>query len=167
MSTLRRQGRAGCRPYGAEVVSERAKQANRRNAKASTGPRTVEGKARSSQNARRHGLSMALQDDSSDEEVERLTRIFAGAECDVPLILGAARGVAEAHVQLRRVQTAKLELMHSNYESALKLDTAGKQSAAMSLSDVLNKLERLDRYERRALSARKTAIRYLLSSSKL
>jgi hypothetical protein len=106
---------------------------------------------------------MALQDASSDEEVERLTRLFAGAECDVPLILGAARDVAEAHVHLRRVQAAKLELMRSNYEFMHEVNVAGRQSAAMPLSDLIKSLDRIDRYERRALSARKTAIRHFLS----
>ncbi|MER2265743.1 hypothetical protein [Methylobacterium oxalidis] len=41
------------------MTSERAKSANRRNAQASTGPRTASGKQRVSQNARSHGLSTA------------------------------------------------------------------------------------------------------------
>lgn len=39
------------------MASERQRQANRQNARSSTGPRSTGGKARSAQNARRHGLS--------------------------------------------------------------------------------------------------------------
>ena len=41
------------------MTSARKLEANRRNARASTGPRTAAGKARAAQNARRHGLSLA------------------------------------------------------------------------------------------------------------
>ncbi len=39
-----------------KAVSQRQMEANRRNAISSTGPRTVEGKARSSRNALKHGI---------------------------------------------------------------------------------------------------------------
>jgi hypothetical protein len=41
------------------MASERQIAANRRNAKKSSGPRSADGKARSRQNALRHGLSIA------------------------------------------------------------------------------------------------------------
>lgn len=45
------------------MASKRQIEANRANAKRSTGPRTVAGKARASRNARRHGLSRLDEDD--------------------------------------------------------------------------------------------------------
>ena len=64
-----------------------------------------------------------------------------------------ARRVAEATVDLRRIHTAKLALMES-LEGA-EMD-AGTQPA-----ELIAQLMRLDRYERRALSRRKSAVRYL------
>jgi hypothetical protein len=42
------------------VTSERKRAANRRNARAGTGPRTAAGKARVAHNARRHDLNEAV-----------------------------------------------------------------------------------------------------------
>jgi hypothetical protein len=68
------------------VTTERKRAANRRNARASTGPRSAAGKARVAQNALRHGLNVAVADDPLlTEEVERIAR----AICD-----GAPRGAS-------------------------------------------------------------------------
>lgn len=64
-------------PPSRPPVSEKKREANRRNAQHSTGPRTPEGKAASSANSRRHGLysgTMLL----SIEEDEDYTRILQG-----------------------------------------------------------------------------------------
>ena len=52
-------------PNPTSVASVRKAEANRRNARASTGPRTVAGKARAAQNARRHGLNLPARYDPS------------------------------------------------------------------------------------------------------
>ncbi|MCP3391771.1 hypothetical protein NLM27_23550 [Bradyrhizobium sp. CCGB12] len=61
------------------MTSERKIEANRRNAKQSTGPKTGDGKARSSRNARQHGLSrLKLEDDvSSSASLGAITAGFA------------------------------------------------------------------------------------------
>src|SRR5207302_8118385 len=57
----------------AAVTSERKLAANRRNARASTWPRTVAGKARVARNARRHGLTVPIAADPAlAQEVEVL-----------------------------------------------------------------------------------------------
>lgn len=59
------------------MTSERATHANRRNARASTGPRTLAGKARSGQNARKHGLSAVDPNPEAEAEIERLAVLIA------------------------------------------------------------------------------------------
>ena len=73
------------------MTSARKLEANRRNAQASTGPRTAAGKARAAQNARRHGLSLAaLCNPSCSGEVETLARAIAGADAGLERLgLGA------------------------------------------------------------------------------
>ena len=55
--------------------------ANRANARASTGPKTADGRARSARNALRHALSLPVcSNPALSEEVETLAREIAGPE---------------------------------------------------------------------------------------
>ena len=61
------------------MSSHRQNEANRENAKSSTGPQTESGKAKSSQNARRHGLSAAtifIPPDRQDEFTQTYAAYF-------------------------------------------------------------------------------------------
>src|SRR5262249_33440024 len=81
--------------------------ANRANARASTGPTTAQGRARSARNAHRHGLSLpVLVDPALSQEVEALAREMAGANASSE-IQELARRIAEAQVDLRRVRCAR------------------------------------------------------------
>ena len=63
------------------MTGARKIEANRRNARASTGPRTGAGKARAAQNARRHGLNLpARYDPTRAAEIVALARAIAGAD---------------------------------------------------------------------------------------
>jgi hypothetical protein len=149
------------------MTSPQKVRANRENARASTGPRTPKGKVQSSRNARRHGLnSSVLSDYTLAADVEALALEVAGANA-CPELHELARRVAEAQVDLNRVQWARHELVSRSLSDANCLPL--KESGTPSTSDRAQALVRVegllgpelavfDRYERRVLSRRKVAV---------
>jgi hypothetical protein len=157
------------------MTSPRKIEANRRNARASTGPKTGDGKARSARNARRHGLAVPIQSEpQAAEGIATLARELVG---DNPTLQQreAATRVAEAQLDIARIRRARATFISPVVLDGVKLvslNSADKKpdwqigdesQAAQKLVGSLAKLGKtskaLDRYERRALSRRKFAIR--------
>jgi hypothetical protein len=186
------------------MTTTRQLKANRENARASTGPRTRQGKIRSAQNARCHGLSVSvLADPLLSKDAENLAGAIASESADGPGILDCARRVAEAQIDLQRVRVARLGLLkrdlsnprykplgnlHKRIRALTRLGCMmarmtpqeindpsfqkfafevigtppqGPKKFVYILADLTKKLHAMDRYERRALSRRRFAIRDL------
>ena len=100
--------------------------ANRANARASTGPNTAQGRARTARNALRHALSVPVfSDPVLSEAVDALARKIAGPDADAK-IQELARRVAEAEIDLDRVRYARHRLLNRalrdpDYESEARV----------------------------------------------
>jgi hypothetical protein len=93
------------------ISNARKINANRANARASTGPKTAQGRARAAQNALRHGLSLPVYSDPIlAEQVEVLAREIAGKDADAE-IQELARRVAEAQIDVSRARYARHQLL--------------------------------------------------------
>lgn len=130
------------------MATEAQKRANRANAMRSTGPRSRAGKAQVARNALRHGLAVpvtAVPDFGGS--IARLAELLAGS-------IGAARyneafAVAVSMIELERVERTKDQLL--------------REVCGPSPRRALAMLNSLKRYERRALSKRKSALRQFQS----
>ncbi|MER2269192.1 hypothetical protein [Methylobacterium oxalidis] len=143
------------------MTSERAILANQQNAKASTGPRTASGKKRAAQNALKHGLSAAVANLIAEEETERLIQhLVAGNEGD-PAFRKAARELAEAQANLRRVLLIKRTMVEEAMHAGAAQMHPEEISIERGATEILQRLERLERYERRAFSRRNSTARRL------
>jgi hypothetical protein len=137
------------------VTSARKIAANRANARASTGPKTRQGRARSAKNALRHGLSVPIQAHPLlYQKARALADIITGPAGTDAVKLKALR-VAEAEIDLGRVRAAQQPLL------SRILNAANPENDSIISSEEMEALRRIDRYERRARSRRKFAIRDL------
>ncbi|MDA9454357.1 hypothetical protein ABIF61_003047 [Bradyrhizobium japonicum] len=90
------------------MASIRQIEANRSNAKRSTGPKTAPGKARSSQNALRHGLARSAIGDAA--EIENLAVAIARG-LGHPVTPDAAMALARSKLALLRLRSLRQAMM--------------------------------------------------------
>ena len=146
-------------------VSEKRLQANRANAQRSTGPRTPEGKARSSRNALRHGLlarQLVIGDESPDnlrQFTESLIRRFQPAD-DFEFSLVA--DLAAATWRLRRAWSIETEMLTETMERYEGQPHHARLAAAFSSLADKSALPLLHRYETRLHTMRQRALQNLL-----
>ncbi len=142
------------------MTTDSQRRANRANAKSSTGPKTAAGKARAAQNALRHGLNVPISSDPALSPLaEAIASRIAGSDADEQM-LEHARRIAEAQVDLNRVRNHRRRLIAGllddpSYGNPL----GGDEKFAAIVEENATRLAAIDRYERRALSRRKFAIR--------
>ena len=142
------------------MASEQRIRASRQNAKRSTGPRTTRGRAHASRNALRHGLAVSIASDPQmSAEAKRLSRMIVGTDDD-PERLYYARIAAEAEIEILRIRKVRTQLI----DSQARRSEDSSDSTIQTVLDALPQLVKIDRYERRALSRRKRAIRQLSSA---
>ena len=91
------------------MTSQAQKSANRKNAAHSTGPKSVQGKARVSKNALRHGLAISLcHFPELSAAAELLAREIVGENAD-EIRLDKARAFADAQLDLKRIRILRVQ----------------------------------------------------------
>ena len=177
------------------MISLRKLQANRANARASTGPRSAAGKLKSARNARRHGLSVpAWSDPVLSADAGTLSLEIAGLDA-APELRRLARVIAESQIDLKRVRQARHYMIARGFDdphllpisalgawaqvrALIRIDQLtkaklpipwklkllmdkpeGAKKLALAIAISARTLTTLERYERRALSRRDSAIR--------
>ena len=98
------------KPKNSAATKERQEN-SRKNGTKGRGPQTPSGLLRSSQNARRHGLSVAIsQDPSLAPNIDKLAELISGNSTD-PHRIALARQVSEAQLDLFRIRIARRDIL--------------------------------------------------------
>ena|SRR5436305_2083294 len=161
------------------MSSSRKIEANRENARRSSGPRTASGKRKVSQNARQHGLAVSIRQESlACSRIEELAQTLcphaAGEQFEMVRLL------AEAELDVLRVQDARMNVLRLHEVACFAEEPGGSEDQrdrsrglevnvadriVKALREALPQLRLLHRYERRAIARRKRALLALLQSN--
>jgi len=134
------------------VASDRQIAANRKNSKRSTGPRSQAGREAAGRNALRHGLAIAIEADPAfHDQIEKLATALA-LSSGMQNVDERAREAAGAELDLLRIRQIRAWLFQTLYFGANDVNPE-------NLAELTDKLAKLERYERRAFSRRKRALR--------
>ena len=144
------------------MASQKQIEANRRNAQKSTGPKTPEGKARSSMNALRHGLTAentVTQGEDENEFNQVQTDFYDHLQPQGPVEAHLVLEVVNASWRLRRMhmlETGVFDLRFMDLEEKMEEDYEGTsdqtRKALIYREDTKgpNTLDKLSRYQARA-----------------
>jgi hypothetical protein len=160
------------------MSSNKQIEANRRNAKKSTGARTAIGSAVSSRNARKHALTtVSHHNPLFAPQIEAMARAICSGTSN-PRLWQEALTIGECTIVLRCVRAERIALIERLLGSAMisrrwrvwRAEAVECESKPSSPRDELEAmclgrpgLDRLERYERRALSRRKRAVETLIA----
>jgi hypothetical protein len=145
------------------MTSPQKIQANRLNSRKSSGPRTISGRWKAARNSLKHGLASIRQDAPSDcAYIEHLVEAYCGTEPD-PKVRMQARLVAQSELVLRVVRQRQVDAIERRLAAGAKWATT---EIVLNEHDAIQAaapdLKRLERYERRAWSRLKRAMRDLI-----
>ena len=127
------------------MATDASIKANRTNARASTGPKTANGRARSAQNAFKHGLTLHIRFfPEFSAEIEALAREIVGPNAHAE-IEGLARQVAEAHLDVCRVRQVRHQFVSSKMKDPLYESQSDRRAKCKFLIRVLSRVFRLKR----------------------
>jgi hypothetical protein len=142
------------------MISAERIAANRRNARASTGPRTAAGKRKVAANALRHGLAASVQDCAMTTMAARIAAALAGPQSS-PGERALIAPIAEATAEIWRARNARVALINL---AAASIQGDEEQREAEAIAQSLPQLTQLEAYERRAMARRTRALRFLRKS---
>src|SRR6266436_6404110 len=140
------------------MPSDRKIAANQQNSQRSTGSRTALAKKRIRRNALRHGLAATIVNGPGiPAETNRLAQAICGSDTG-PAQREQAQIIAERELLLLRVRAARVKIFEEISWRAPS-DEPSVLSHQQDATSCLQRLMRLERYERRVLSRRQYAIR--------
>jgi len=140
------------------MVSEKRIEANRRNAQRSTGPRTPAGRARSSMNALRHGITGQVSIMNEEDRVAHdkfVQDLIAGLKPEGAVELQFASVIAEDFWRLQRIRAVENDIMAlGHFSEAADIDVDHPEihaslTRAQTFLDRSKDFERLTLYEQR------------------